>query len=159
MFNFVNTNIYTMSTNTAFTSRLQKLLDYYSLSASGFATKIGVQRSSISHILSGRNKPSLDFVMKVLHTFEEVTIEWLVDGKGEFPKSLVTPVTPSPPIEQHEDDVNLFSESTEEKHLKEESPIVTNSIEESNSIRHHSGKKIIKVVLLYNDGSFDAFDH
>ncbi|MGB1270375.1 MAG: helix-turn-helix domain-containing protein, partial [Flavobacteriaceae bacterium] len=47
-----------------FTNRLQKLLDYYDLSASGFATKIGVQRSSISHVLSGRNKPSLDFVMK-----------------------------------------------------------------------------------------------
>ena len=71
---------------TKFTNRLQNLLDYYSLSASGLATKIGIQRSTISHVVSGRNKPSLDFVMKILHTFNEVTIEWLIDGKGSFPK-------------------------------------------------------------------------
>ncbi|PZQ78296.1 MAG: XRE family transcriptional regulator, partial [Flavobacterium johnsoniae] len=45
-----------------FIKRLEKILDYYNLTASSFADKIGVQRSSISHLLSGRNKPSLDFI-------------------------------------------------------------------------------------------------
>ena len=48
-----------------FTKRLQKVIDYYGETTSSFAEEIGVQRSSISHILSGRNKPSLEFVLKI----------------------------------------------------------------------------------------------
>ena len=47
-----------------FTDRLKKMMEHYQISASMFADKVGVQRSSISHILSGRNKPSLDFILK-----------------------------------------------------------------------------------------------
>jgi len=71
-----------------FTKRLQQIIDFYSLSASSFADKIGVQRSSISHILSGRNRPSLDFVMKTLASFPEVDLYWLLNGKGKFPKTI-----------------------------------------------------------------------
>ncbi len=71
-----------------FTNRLKKILNYHQLTASLFADKIGVQRSSISHILSGRNKPSLDFVMKVLSYFPEVDLYWLLNGKGVFPREI-----------------------------------------------------------------------
>ena len=74
-----------MINNTEFAKRLQKVIDYYGESASSFAEKIGVQRSSISHILSGRNKPSLEFVLKVLSSFPEVELYWLLNGKGNFP--------------------------------------------------------------------------
>lgn len=69
----------------AFAKRLQEIIDFYGESASSFAEKIGVQRSSISHILSGRNKPSLDFIMKVLTSYPEVELYWLLNGKGIFP--------------------------------------------------------------------------
>ena len=46
-----------------FTEKLKKLIENEGLSASKFAEKIGVQRSSVSHVLSGRNKPSLDFLL------------------------------------------------------------------------------------------------
>ena len=68
-----------------FIKRLQKIINFYGLSAAAFADKIGVQRSSISHILSGRNRPSLEFVMKVLSSFPEVDLYWLLKGKGDFP--------------------------------------------------------------------------
>ncbi len=74
-----------MINNEAFAKRLQKVIDFYGESASSFAEKIGVQRSSISHILSGRNKPSLDFIMKVLSSYPEVELYWLLNGKGIFP--------------------------------------------------------------------------
>ncbi len=74
----------------AFTKRLQQVMDYYGESASSFAEKIGVQRSSISHILSGRNKPSLEFVLKILSAFPEVELYWLLNGKGEFPATKET---------------------------------------------------------------------
>ena len=65
--------------------RLKILMDYYELTPSSLADMIEVQRSSISHLLSGRNKPSLDFVMKILETFPEVDLYWFVNGVGVFP--------------------------------------------------------------------------
>ena len=70
-----------------FIKRLEIILDYYNLSASAFADKINVQRSSLSHLLSGRNKPSLDFIIKVIEVFPEVDLYWILNGKGNFPKS------------------------------------------------------------------------
>lgn len=58
-----------MVNSAEFAKRLDKLFDFYDLNASSFAEKIDVGRASISHLLSGRNKPSLDFVMKVVQTF------------------------------------------------------------------------------------------
>lgn len=83
-----------MINNEAFAKRLQKIMDFYGESASSFAEKIGVQRSSISHILSGRNKPSLDFVMKVLSSYSEVELYWLLNGKGTFPTKQQKKTTP-----------------------------------------------------------------
>ncbi len=70
-----------------FVKKLEKILSYYHLSASAFADKIGFQRSSMSHLLSGRNKPSLDFVVKISTTFKEVDINWFLFDIGTFPKS------------------------------------------------------------------------
>ncbi|HZW62042.1 MAG TPA: helix-turn-helix transcriptional regulator [Flavobacteriaceae bacterium] len=71
-----------------FAKRLEKVINYYGENASSFAEKIGVQRSSISHLLSGRNKPSLEFVLKILSSYPEVELYWLLNGKGNFPKSV-----------------------------------------------------------------------
>ncbi len=54
------------------------------LTSSQFADKLGVQRSGLSHILSGRNKPSLDFVLKVLAGFPDLNPQWLLQGKGKM---------------------------------------------------------------------------
>ena len=69
-----------------FIKRVEIILDYYSLNASSFADKIGVQRSSMSHLLSGRNKPSLDFILKIIDIFPDVDLYWILNGKGVFPK-------------------------------------------------------------------------
>lgn len=81
----------TMLNTQAFTERLEKLLAHYDLTASSFADAIGVQRSSISHLLSGRNRPSLDFVMKVVGRYPEVDLYWLLNGRGSFPPAPVAP--------------------------------------------------------------------
>lgn len=114
-----------------FTLRLQKVIDFYSETASSFAEKIGVQRSSISHVLSGRNKPSLDFVMKVLHTYPEVELYWLMNGKGQFPN-----------------DVKISE--TRDSNIAPTPLISKNTIPESNS-------EIEKIVIFYNDGTFKSY--
>jgi transcriptional regulator with XRE-family HTH domain len=57
------------------------ILEDLQLTPSEFADRIGVQRSSISHVLSGRNKPGLDFLEKILNTFPEIDAAWLITGK------------------------------------------------------------------------------
>ena len=64
--------------------RILKILDKENISAAKFADVLGVQRSSISHILSGRNKPSLDFVQRILQKFPEINSDWLLFGKGNI---------------------------------------------------------------------------
>lgn len=64
--------------------RLKYLMKLNNLSASAFAEKIGVQPSSISHILSGRNKPSLEFVQKVLNQFPNISADWLLTGNTQI---------------------------------------------------------------------------
>lgn len=75
-----------MVNNEVFAKRIKKIILFYGISAAQLADKIGVQRSSISHLLSGRNKPSLDFVMKIVKVYDEVDLYWLLNGKGSFPK-------------------------------------------------------------------------
>lgn len=65
-------------------SRIQKIIEYSQLSSSEFADEIGVQRSNISHIISGRNKPSLDFIIKIKDRFPEIQWEWIIEGKGNM---------------------------------------------------------------------------
>lgn len=64
--------------------RIIAFLETINLGSSQFAAEIGVQPSGISHILSGRNNPSLDFVLKVLNRYPELSSEWLLFGKGEM---------------------------------------------------------------------------
>lgn len=64
--------------------RIKLLLSEYGLSASKFAETIGVQASGISHIISGRNKPGYDFIIKVLESFPDLDPDWLLTGKGEM---------------------------------------------------------------------------
>jgi plasmid maintenance system antidote protein VapI len=69
-----------------FIKRLEILFDHFGHSAATFSDKIGVQRSGVSHLLSGRNKPSLDFVLKIITAFPEVDLYWLLSGKGNLIK-------------------------------------------------------------------------
>lgn len=67
--------------------RISKVIEYSRLTPSEFADEIDVQRSSISHITSGRNKPSLEFIIKIKSRFPELLWDWLVTGEGEMLKS------------------------------------------------------------------------
>jgi transcriptional regulator with XRE-family HTH domain len=60
--------------------RIKELMQQKGLNPSAFADKIQVQRSSISHILNGRNKPSLELIQKIIAAFPDIDIEWLITG-------------------------------------------------------------------------------
>ena len=147
-----------------FILRLKKIISHNELSASSFAEKLGVQRATISHLLSGRNKPSLDFVMKVTNVFDDVDLYWLLHGKGSYPKeelqdrSVTESVAPSS-LEKHDlfSDVPLDKNETEKKttpfKTAQQDPMA-NSAQIANNT---SGIK--KVLILYQDGAFDVFEN
>lgn len=130
-----------------FSNRLKEIFEFYELSASSFADKINVGRASISHILSGRNKPSLDFVMKVVSTFEEVELYWLLNGKGSFPPT--TNIKPETTKNKKENDI----ESKVEFETKEAE--VDPEIKKSS----YTEKSIAKVIIFYTDGSFESYEN
>ena len=145
-----------------FSKRLQKVIDFYSESASSFAQKIEVQRSSISHILSGRNKPSLDFVLKILDAYPEVELYWLLNGKGQFPKSSdVEKNNSTLPTSKNESD--LFSSTQEENKIVSpqnlNSTSTSSEIENFNPLKNSSGKQIERIIIFYKDGSFSNFEN
>jgi transcriptional regulator with XRE-family HTH domain len=68
------------------TDRIVKLMKVEGLTNSKFASILGIQRSNITHILDGRNKPSLSFIEKLIAKFPHINIEWLITGTGEMYK-------------------------------------------------------------------------
>ena len=140
-----------------FIKRLEIILDYYNLSASAFADKINVQRSSLSHLLSGRNKPSLDFIIKVIEVFPDVDLYWILNGKGTFPKSEKNFSIQSTKQEVTSDETNtpdLFS--TEQTNSKQ--PFINNEIgKKTISLSNNDVKTIERIVIFYTDGSFKNY--
>ena len=61
--------------------RLEKFIEIKKLSKSAFANKIGIQRSTLAHFFSGRNKPSSDFFLKIKETYPDLDLNWLISGK------------------------------------------------------------------------------
>jgi transcriptional regulator with XRE-family HTH domain len=115
--------------------RIEKIMELEQLSASKFADAIGVQRSSISHILSGRNKPSLELVNKILDQFQQVNADWLLLGKGE----MVT---------------GKMAEASKTNGYAFESD---QSIEHQTIVSNTNKPKPVKMVVFYDDGTFEAF--
>lgn len=77
-------------------NRINLILQAKNITARQFAEEIGIQPSGMSHILSGRNNPSLDFVMKVIRRYPEIDINWLMFGKGEMYETGKGGLHPSP---------------------------------------------------------------
>jgi transcriptional regulator with XRE-family HTH domain len=67
--------------------RIKQILEFYRLSPASFAEQIGINRSNLTHLFSGRNQPSLDFAKKILHSYPEIKTEWLIMGVGEMLRS------------------------------------------------------------------------
>jgi transcriptional regulator with XRE-family HTH domain len=134
--------------------RILKFIQKEGISPAHFADEIGVQRSSVSHILSGRNNPSFDFIQKILQRYHSVNSEWLIMGVGEMYKKVEklitivpeTKVKENPPLQR-----NLFSDTAS---VRSESPPVYGS---DKVIQVAENKSIEKIILFYSDKTFVEF--
>jgi transcriptional regulator with XRE-family HTH domain len=151
--------------------QLLKLMESEGLTPAKFADEIKVQRSSISHILSDRNKPSYDFILKILNRFSGINAEWLITGKGSMIKG--ENVQTKKEIQQ-----NLFNSSNDISEKLKSRPAEpelsftsgVNSIvkDPENKISEKKGENNKKdeftnvnslsfIVAFYQDGTFEKF--
>jgi transcriptional regulator with XRE-family HTH domain len=117
--------------------RIKMVMKANQMNAASFADRIGVQRSNLSHILTGRNKPSLDFIEKMLIQFPKVNASWLISGQIQQTDVIN-------PLEEKETVVTNIN-----------SKISTNVNKEFTS--KVSNKRIVKMITFYEDFTFDEF--
>ena len=130
-----------------FIARLQRIMDYYDLNASALADSLGVLRSSISHLLSERNKPSLDFVLKIIDKYPEVDLYWLLYGKGSFPQEEKKPAPTPLPTEIPFPEDNVLEDSEKERKVAAEISVKKQK------------RQIQKIIFFYEDNSFEIFEN
>jgi transcriptional regulator with XRE-family HTH domain len=122
-------------------SRLQVIFEREGISASIFADRIGVQRSAISHILSGRNKPGFDLLQKIIAKFPTINTEWLITGLGDPYKQ---------PVKQIQ--TTLFDPPTVQKQSAEVTPVNTMPSQPEGN------RTIERIVIFYSDKTFETYN-
>jgi transcriptional regulator with XRE-family HTH domain len=138
--------------------RLLEFLMNENKSSAQLAEEIGVQASGISHILSGRNNPSLDFVLKMLEKYQFLSTDWLLFGKGTMYKE--------PKMQNLFDYDSVSSRESNETQskndkIKPEIDFQEVKVRKSNNdfanIVNKSTSEVVKIVWFYENNSFEEF--
>lgn len=143
--------MFTMLNYQEIIARIEAIREKEGLSAASFAQRIGVPRSSMSHLVSGRNKPSLDLLVKIIDSFPEVSLDALVYGKASPPPQSIS--DPDKKIEiQHEETTRQSQASLSFDSLPTPPGPATPKTTTPSS------KTIVRqVILLTEDGYFETY--
>lgn len=140
-------------------TRIKQFMDHKGLTSSELADSIGVQRSNVTHVLHGRNKPSFQFIAKLLETYPEIDAKWLIMGEGDMlttgtqrQANLFTEQKPSGQELQKEIIEKAIIEPKPEKNITQSSqpfdmPIFNNT----------ANKSIDRIVIFYTDQTFKQY--
>ena len=131
--------------------RLQQFINAENITQSELADTIGVARGSISHILSGRNKPSFDMIEKMAACYPTLNIEWLITGKGKMYKNH-TPVVQEGDLFEFADEENPQQEEAVPAVIRMPQPKVNAS---GKRIQATKGQRVIsRILVFFDDGTF-----
>ena len=155
--------------------RINHIINTLQLTAAKFADEIGVQRSSISHILSERNNPSLEFVLKIINKYPDISLDWLVKGTGEMKIPVKTTSPTKPNFHPSLFDQQLVNQSYKEAEIVQKppqssvnppqpavvEPSVINPISNDETIISQAFKSDVKnverVIIFYTDRTFKEY--
>lgn len=124
--------------------RILKFLDAENLSQSQFADCLGVARASISHIVAGRNKPSFDFIERMAKRYPNLSLEWLITGKGRMY------LNDNDGILNSQDDM-ILSQEPEQELFPADNQV---DISQLNPSVRRKGK-ISRIIVFFRDGTFE----
>lgn len=139
--------------------RLKQFLAAENITQSQFADRIDVVRASVSHVLSGRNNPSYDFIRAIMKNYPRLNIEWLMFGKGKMYKEDRTEI----PYPAAVSEASLFDTEDQpdeemprmhtEKALAADEYVKT-SVSEASVATSQAQRRAVKIIVLFDDGSY-----
>lgn len=134
--------------------RIEHIMRAKNLKASDFAALLGIQPSGVSHILAGRNKPSLEFVKKIKETFPEYNLDWIIFGTGPMTTSEPFNVPTNPSPNSSSPDPGSIPFDFDNEPLQDDLSLidptdVSEKVMNSNTIK--------SMVVLYDDGTFETY--
>ena len=144
--------------------RIQQIMDVKKLSSTRFADTAGIPRPQISHIISGRNKPSLEVITQILTKFTDINTEWLLFGVGEMYKKAQNPFASSSSLPSLFDNPPVENTARKEP---EKPPKPTNndkitpaetSINEKPPTVIRIERNVEKIIAFYSDGTFEELE-
>ena len=146
--------------------RISEIMQKEAMPAGLFAERIGISPASLSHILSGRNNPSLDVMMKIRKAFDYVSWEWLLEGKGEMENSLSSPDSTEEglfdgfPIAENPLFVgNRLEDSKNRKEIDSKTPVYEGKgiVHEQVKYIEIPSKKITEIRIFFDNGTYETF--
>ena len=131
--------------------RIFQLLEEKAMTLAAFADEIGVERSTMSHIKSGRSNPSLDVALKILERFPEVSTDWLILGKGSMFGQITNPYEPTL-FDQTQPTASYTAE-----YAQKQAP---ETVSQPTSLQNEPStqRSIVRVILFYDDNTFEQID-
>lgn len=134
-------------------TRLKQFLSVQNITQAQFADNINVVRASVSHVLSGRNNPSYDFIKAIMQKYPYLNIEWLIFGKGKMYKD-------------YNDSLFADEENSPEPQISDpvESPLECNTARKETTTLEETSeivvkqRKVSKIIILYDDGTYQEIN-
>lgn len=141
--------------------RILKFLQNENKSYAQFAEEIGVQPSGISHILSGRNNPSLDFILKMLSKYQGLSAEWLLFGRGSMYKTIIQPTlfddVPEI-IAGIPDESQNYSEISQSDEVNKPPFESDNKIIKERPLAGNDNRILERIIFIYSDKTFTEYN-
>ena len=147
--------------------RFKMIMDREKLTAGAFAESIGASQATISHILSGRNKPSVELVLRVHQRYEDINLEWLLAGKGMMSNNSdkASPALAVPPQDYPlfaENAINPSGTSDNAENRKEmppeRNPNAPKEIVKQEIIyKERPPRKITEIRIFFDDNTYETF--
>lgn len=145
--------------------RIKIIMERENMASGAFAESIGIQQSTLSHILNGRNNPSLDVIMKIHQRYSDIKLEWLLYGQGNMAAEQVTSNSPDGdfiPSLFDENPIIPAGEPTESKNRKEmglESSQNAPKEIVKQEIRYieKPARKITEIRIFFDDNTYETF--
>jgi transcriptional regulator with XRE-family HTH domain len=155
--------------------RIEKVMQSEKLNSTQFAIEIGIQNSTLSHILNGRNNPSLDVLKRILNRFRTISSDWLILGIGSMYRQERNSqgLTLFDSVDENNSSTTSYNQNIESKILSPKEPLRVKSetevvlpiekrtiqqVEERVESIKESSKKTVKVIVYYSDNTFEEFD-
>lgn len=142
--------------------RLNQIVKQKNLTAARFAEILGVNASTISHILAGRNKPGFDIINSIAIKFPDISLDWLITGNEPMYKQSLMEPTPQSEIQNLPLDSSALSKEQRPKAAIKNmtDPIAKSSIPDlfdASAINLPQEKKVKRIILFFDDGSFEDY--